>query len=51
MPDAVKQYFIKMGRKGGKLGGRVRAENLTPKQRSEAARKAVMARWGKKKSA
>jgi len=31
----------------GKRGGRARARNLTPEQRSEAARKAVEARWAK----
>jgi hypothetical protein len=49
MPDSVKEYFIKMGRKGGKIGGKIRAENMTPEQRSESARKAVQARWAKTK--
>jgi len=43
-------YFAKLGRKGGKLGGTARAANMTPEQRSEAARKAVQARWAKKKA-
>jgi hypothetical protein len=51
MPDSVKEYFIRMGRKGGKLGGKIRADNMTPEQRSEAARKAVQARWSKRKQA
>ena len=38
-----------MGRKGGKLGGKIRAEKMTAEQRSESARKAVQARWAKKK--
>jgi hypothetical protein len=29
----------------GRKGGRARAKSLTPEQRSEAARKAVEARW------
>ena len=33
----------------GRKGGRARASKLTPEQRSEIARKAVMARWAKKK--
>ena len=33
--------------KGGKKGGKVRAENLTPEQRSEIAAKAANTRWGK----
>jgi hypothetical protein len=30
-----------MGRKGGKKGGKMRAEALTPEQRSQIARKAA----------
>ena len=33
----------------GKLGGDQRAVNLTPEQRREIARKAVLARWAKHK--
>jgi hypothetical protein len=40
---------VALGRKGGKKGGPARAANLTPKQRSESARKAVQARWAKAK--
>ena len=36
-----------LGRKGGLKGGKARAEKLTPEQRSEIARKAAQARWGK----
>lgn len=35
-----------LGRLGGLKGGRARAANLTPEQRSEAARRAAAARWG-----
>ena len=31
--------------KGGRIGGRVRAERLTPQERSEIAAKAAKARW------
>ncbi len=34
-------------REGGLKGGRARAEKLTPERRSEIARKAASARWGK----
>lgn len=34
-----------LGSKGGKIGGKARAEKLTPKQRREIARKAATARW------
>ncbi|MGD0948609.1 MAG: hypothetical protein ABSA52_14410 [Candidatus Binatia bacterium] len=42
-------HAVALGRKGGKKGGAARAANLTPKERSEAARKAVQARWKKAK--
>jgi len=32
--------------KGGKIGGKARAEKLTPEERSEIAKKAAKARWG-----
>lgn len=31
--------------KGGKKGGKARAEKLTPEERSEIAKKAAEARW------
>ena len=34
------------GRKGGQKGGKVRAERMTPSERTEAARRAAKARWG-----
>ncbi len=34
-----------LGHKGGLKGGKARAANLTPEQRSEIARKAAQARW------
>jgi len=39
---------VSLGRKGGKKGGPARAAKLTPEQRSEIARKAAQARYGKK---
>jgi hypothetical protein len=39
----IREYFAKFGKESGKA----RARNLTPEQRSEAARKAVRARWAK----
>lgn len=49
LPDEVREFFVKMGRMGGKIGGKARAANLSDKQRSDAARKAVQARWAKAK--
>lgn len=47
----IREYFVRVGKKGGALGGRARAANMTPEQRSESARKAVQARWAKKEQA
>jgi len=46
-PDAGKDAAaVALGRKGGLKGGKARAENMTPEQRSEAAKRAARARWG-----
>lgn len=34
------------GRAGGLKGGKVRAERMTPAERSQAAKRAARARWG-----
>ena len=39
---------IAVGKLGASKGGKARAEKLTPKQRSEIARKAAEARWAKR---
>ena len=41
----VQQVMREMGAKGGKIGGKRRAANMTEKQRSEAASLAARARW------
>jgi hypothetical protein len=41
----LKDYFAKMGKRGGKA----RVKNSTPEQRKASARKAAQARWAKKK--
>jgi hypothetical protein len=38
---------VELGRKGGLKGGKVRAERMTPEERSRAASKAAQARWAK----
>ncbi len=48
-PNAL-EFFREMGRKGGKKGGKARWEGLSPEERSEIARRAVLARWRKKRS-
>ena len=39
---------VALGRLGGLKGGKARAENLTPEERQEIARKAARARWANK---
>lgn len=48
-PDAGKDpAAVALGRKGGLKGGKARAASMTQEQRSESARKAAQARWGKR---
>ena len=45
-PDAGKNAAaVELGRRGGLVGGKARAAKLSPEERSEAARKAALARW------
>jgi len=50
IPREILEFFRKQGAKGGKIGGTLRAERMTPQERSEAARKAVLVRWAKTKT-
>ena len=45
------QILAELGREGGKIGGKRRAESMTPEQRRRSARKAAKARWAKEKAA
>jgi hypothetical protein len=49
MPEEKNKAAQELGRLGGLKGGKARAEKLTKEQRSEIARKAAKARWGKKR--
>jgi hypothetical protein len=40
---------VKLGRRGGKASTIARMKKMTPEQRSEIARNAVLARWKRKK--
>lgn len=40
VPPALSKYFSEMGKKGGAIGGRRRAEGMTPAQRKRSAKKA-----------
>ena len=42
-------HAVALGRRGGKKGGKARAEKLSAERRSEIARKAARARWKKKR--
>jgi hypothetical protein len=47
--DGKDPAAVSLGRRGGLKGGKARAASLTPKQRSEIAKKAAAKRWAKKK--
>lgn len=46
-PSEAKLAAAALGRLGGLKGGKARAANLSPKRRSEIAKKAAAARWKK----
>jgi hypothetical protein len=47
-PDTKKnEVAAASGRLGGLKGGKARARKMTPEERSESARKAARARWGR----
>ena len=48
IPPEVSAAAAALGRRGGLKGGPARAAALTAKKRSEIAKKAATARWGKK---
>jgi hypothetical protein len=50
LPPDIQLYFAKMGSKGGKIGGALRAARLSPERRKEIAQKAIAARWAKRDS-
>jgi hypothetical protein len=47
--EEMRELARKLGRRGGLKGGKARRDKLTPKQRSEIARKAARVRWAKKR--
>ena len=44
-------HAVALGKLGGSKGGKIRAAKLTSEQRSNIARKAVIARWDKARKA
>jgi len=49
MPKKKNPNAVALGKLGGSKGGKIRAARLTPQERSEIARKAVLVRWAKAK--
>jgi len=47
---AKNPHAVALGRLGGLKGGKARTARLTAAQRSELARKAVLARWARAKA-
>lgn len=45
--DDKNPHAVALGRMGGLKGGKARAEKLSKKRRSEIAKKAARARWGR----
>ena len=47
-PPQKNPAAVALGRLGGLKGGKARSDSLTPRKRKEIAKKAALARWGKK---
>jgi hypothetical protein len=47
--SVISQVMAEMGRKGGRIGGKRRLVTMTASRRSQVAKQAARARWGKKK--
>jgi hypothetical protein len=47
--EILREHLSKLGRKGGRKGGKARMESLTPAERKQLAKKAAAARWQKAK--
>lgn len=46
--DGKNPAAVALGRKGGLIGGKMRAASMSADERSAIARKAALARWNKK---
>ena len=51
LPADIRAFFVEMGARGGRIGGKRRLETITPERRKEIAKKAVAARWERKRKA
>ena len=47
LPNDTRAYFVEMGARGGRIGGKRRMETITPERRKEIAQKAIAARWAR----
>lgn len=45
----IREYLRRIGKRGGRKGGKARQAKLSPEQRRELGRKGARARWGKRK--
>ena len=48
LPEDIREYFVRMGRIGGRQGAQARKEKVSPERRREIARNAIAARWAKR---
>ena len=48
LPASIKEFFVEMGRIGGKKGVKARMQKVNPARRKEIAQKAIAARWAKR---
>jgi hypothetical protein len=48
LPGDIRAFFVEMGARGGRIGGKRRMETITPERRKEIAQKASAARWAKR---
>lgn len=46
----IRAFMRAMGSKGGKKGGKLRWEGVSPEKRSQITSNAAKARWGKQKA-
>jgi hypothetical protein len=46
----ISRVMAELGRRGGKIGGRKRAESMSDEKRKQIARKAARARWDKREA-
>jgi len=47
LPKEVRDIFAMYGSEGGKVGGKLRWEGVTPEERTAIGKKAAEARWRK----